>query len=129
MATAENPHAGQGPVLLDIGGDIGAVVVSMPASTEGLEVEIRPAGATAGRAGDHLHDDHPDHGDHHVHGAHPHVAVVARPTGAGLSYALVYPALLEGEHELFPLPDGPVVLTVTVAGGAVTRATWPVNSP
>ena len=118
MATAENPHSGQGPVLLDIGGDVGAVVVSMPASTEGLEVEIRPAGATADQAG-----------DHQVHGAHPHVAVVARPTGAGLSYALVYPAVLEGEHELFPLPDGPVVMTVTVAGGAVTRATWPDDHP
>ena len=117
MPTAENPHSGQGPVLLDIGDDIGAVVVSMPASTEGLEVGIRPAGARA--------DPPSDHGDHHSHGAHPHVAVVARPTGAGLSYALVYPAVREGEHELFPLPDGPVVLTVTVAGGTVTRAAWP----
>jgi hypothetical protein len=117
MATAENPHSGQGPVLLDIGGDVGAVVVSMPASTEGLEVGIRPAGATPDPPG--------HHGDHHTHGAPPHVAVVARPTGAGLSYALVYPAVLEGEHELFPLPDGPVVMTVTVSGGTVTQATWP----
>lgn len=117
MPTAENPHSGQGPVLLDIGDDIGAVVVSMPASTEGLEVGIRPAGARA--------DPPSDHGDHHSHGTPPHVAVVARPTGAGLSYALVYPAVREGEHELFPLPDGPVVLTVSVAGGTVTRATWP----
>ena len=124
MATAENPHSGQGPVLLDIGGDVGAVVVSMPASTEGLEVEIRPAGATAAPPSDTS-----TAGDHHTHGAHPHVAVVARPTGAGLSYALVYPAVLEGEHELFPLPDGPVVMTVTVAGGTVTRATWPVGRP
>ena len=114
MPTAENLHSGQGPVLLDIGDDIGAVVVSMPASTEGLEVGIRPAGARA---------DPPS--DYHSHGAPPHVAVVARPTGAGLSYALVYPAVLEGKHELFPLPDGPVVLTVSVAGGTVTRATWP----
>ena len=125
MATAENPHSGQGPVLLDIGGDVGAVVVSMPASTERLEVEIRPAGATAAPPSEHQHG----HGDHHTHGAYPHVAVVARPTGAGVSYALVYPAVLEGEHELFPLPDGPVVMTVTVAGGTVTRATWPVGRP
>jgi hypothetical protein len=116
MPTAENPHSGQGPVLLDIGDDIGAVVVSMPASTEGLEVGIRPAGATADPASDRGHH-------------HPHVAVVARPTGAGLSYALVYPAVREGEHELFPLPDGPIVLTVAVAGGTVTRATWPDDQP
>jgi hypothetical protein len=53
----------------------------------------------------------PGQGDHHTHGAYPHVAVVARPTGAGLSYALVHAAVLEGEHELFPLPEGPVVMT------------------
>ena len=31
MNGAENPYAGQGAVLLDIGGDIGALVVEMPA--------------------------------------------------------------------------------------------------
>ena len=36
----ENPHAGQGAVLLDIGGDVGALVVTMPRSTVGEEVEI-----------------------------------------------------------------------------------------
>ena len=33
---------GQGSVLLDIGGDVGALVVAMPASMVGVEVEIRP---------------------------------------------------------------------------------------
>jgi len=36
----ENPHAGQGSVVLDIGGDVGALVVTMPAELEGVEVEI-----------------------------------------------------------------------------------------
>ncbi len=67
MTTRENPYAGQGPVLLDIGGDVGALIVTMPAEAEGLEVEIRPRGATAakvaGRAAvPHRHHDH-DH-DH-----------------------------------------------------------------
>ena len=56
----ENPFAGQGSVLLDIGDDVGAVVVAMPAEMEGVEVEIRPAVPPTG----------------HVH--HPHVAVVNR---------------------------------------------------
>ena len=30
MSTAENPFAGQGSVLLDIGDDVGALVVTMP---------------------------------------------------------------------------------------------------
>jgi hypothetical protein len=125
MATAENPYAGQGPVLLDIGGDVGALVVSMPESTDGLEVEIRPAGTTArGDVRHHDHDDHDDH-DHRTHVHHPHVAVVGRPNGDGITYTLVYPAVPEGTHELVPMPDGAVVLTVSIVGGAVTRATWP----
>ena len=36
MSTAtENPFAGQGSVLLDIGGDVGALVVAMPAGMDG----------------------------------------------------------------------------------------------
>ena len=48
--SAENPHAGQGSVLLDIGGDVGALVVTMPAEMEGVEVEIRPVGANPSAA-------------------------------------------------------------------------------
>lgn len=120
MATTENPYAGQGPVLLDIGDDVGAIVVAMPASTEGLEVEVRPAGTTVHAADTHIHEDHS-----HAHGAFPHVGVVARPNGNGVAYTLIYPALPEGDYELVPLSHGPVVMTVSVAGGAVTRATWP----
>jgi hypothetical protein len=34
--TVENPHAGQGSVMLDIGGDVGALVVTMPPELEGV---------------------------------------------------------------------------------------------
>ena len=44
----DNSHAGQGAVLLNIGGDVGALVVTMPAPMEGIEVEIRPVGAADG---------------------------------------------------------------------------------
>ena len=37
--TVENSHAGQGSVVLDIGGDVGALVVTMPAELEGVEVD------------------------------------------------------------------------------------------
>ena len=42
MTTLENPYAGQGPVLLDIGGDVGALIVTMSAESEGTEVESDP---------------------------------------------------------------------------------------
>ena len=113
---SENPYAGQGSVLLDIGGDVGALVVEAPASTLGTEVEIRLAGA-------HSHDH--GHGHDHDHGHLPHVAVVNRPAGGTLVPSLVYPELVEGTYELCLKGTDDVVLTVEVTGGAVTTATWP----
>ena len=56
----------------------------------------------------------------------PQVAVVARPTPLGVFYSLVFPELVEGTYELYRRPAGPVELTVTIRGGAVTEAAWPV---
>lgn len=153
MATEENPHAGQGPVVLDIGGDIGALIVEMPAQMEDLEVEIIPTGTDTRPVGRHHHaHDHPhgdvDHHDHadddthghsHSHGpdgehtraggAPPHVAVVARPTPDGRTiHSLVYPELVEGTYDLYVRPDGPIRLTASVLGGRVTDARWPNGS-
>ena len=108
MATeVENPFAGQGSVLLDIGEDIGAVVVVTPASMEGVEVEIRPDIAPTG----------------HVH--HPHVAVVNRPVEGGQLPSLVFPEVREGTYGLYLKQSAVRDLTVTVAGGEVTSAEWP----
>lgn len=78
MPTAENPHAGTGSVVLDIGGDIGALIVVMPAEMDGLEVEIVPAGTdtrpaevigsdgpTSEHPTDQLHQHHHSHPDDH----------------------------------------------------------------
>ena len=127
----ENPYAGQGPVLIDIGGDVGALVVVIPPETDGLEVELRPAGATAAGATHPHHHHHREHSPDHSHAAaaghaaYPHVGVVARPDGQGVLHSLVYPSVTEGEYELYPLPDGPVVMTASVLGGQVTRNRWP----
>jgi hypothetical protein len=132
-ASSENPYAGQGSVMLDIGGDVGALVVTMPEDTVGLEVEIRPVGTD-----DHVHrhDGGHDHDAEHTHerghahdhgGEHlVHVAVVARPVGEGTVPSLVYPELVTGTYDVFEKghPDE-VVLTVQVAGGLVTQAEWP----
>lgn len=102
----ENPYAGQGMVMLDIGGDVGALVVTMPASLLGQEVDIVPAGtAPAG----------------HV----PHVAVVGRPVGGGSVPSLVYPDLVAGDYDLAPKGTREVALTATVRGGEVTTTAWP----
>ena len=129
-ASAENPCAGQGAVMLDIGGDVGALVVIMPPELEGFEVEIQPAGTgdkpVVRRPG---HEPASDHHHHHGHGHahahhHPHVAVVNRPAGEGTIASLVYPEVVAGDYELVPKDGGPVRLRVHVDGGAVTTAEW-----
>ena len=53
----DNSHAGQGAVLLDIGGDVGALVVLMPARTpDRVEIEARPAGHSHGHSHGHGHE-------------------------------------------------------------------------
>jgi hypothetical protein len=121
----ENAWAGQGAVLLDIGGDVGALVVAMPAPMVGLEVEIRPVGGPHGHDGHHHDRDHHDE-HHHDHEHLAHVAVVARPVGRGRLPSLVFGELEAGEYELFEKGRrDAVALRARVTGGEVTTAEWP----
>jgi hypothetical protein len=121
-APVENAWAGQGAVLLDIGGEFGALVVAMPATTVGLEVEIRPLDEQHVRA--HAHDHAHDHD--HDHSRLAPVAVVSRPVAEGQVPSLVFGELEQGRYELFEKgrPDA-VALCAEVVGGEVTSATWP----
>ena len=114
MNENENPHAGQGSVLLDIGGDVGALVVSMPPAMVGAEIEIAPVGGS--------HEHHHGHG--HGHGHRPHVAVVDRPVTDGHLPSLVFPDLVEGSYELFDKGQDTVLLTAEIIGGQVTFLEW-----
>ncbi len=126
----ENPHAGQGSVLLDIGGDIGALIVTMPLETVGSEVEILRHGTSrhdvdhGGHDDDHTHDH--GHGHGHGHGHPPHVAVVRRPVETGATVpSLVFADLERGRYDLVEKGSDEVRLTVRVSGGEVTTAVWP----
>jgi hypothetical protein len=133
----ENPYAGQGAVLLDIGGDVGALVVAMPRSMVGVEIEIAPVGGH-GHAGqshghthrhthEHLHEH--THGHTHGHSHRPHVAVVDRPVTDGTLPSLVFPELVEGSYELSSKGEDAVLLTAAIAGGRVTFLDWPEEVP
>lgn len=116
VAEPQKAWAGQGAVLLDIGGDIGALVVAMPTTMVGNEVEIRP------RDG----HDHEQQGHHHVPDHLAHVAVVARPVGDGHQPSLVFAELDAGRYDLFEKGRGDAVtLEVEVTGGEVVTAAWP----
>jgi hypothetical protein len=107
----DNSHAGNGPVVLDIGGDIGALIVMMPAALAGVEVEACPIAGVAFDcySGGHL----------------PHVAVLARPAGKELQHTAVFAELQDGEYQLYLRPHGPARLSAVVHGGEVTTALWP----
>lgn len=125
----DNSHAGQGPVVLDIGGDIGALIISVPAELAGVEIEARPVAGPALRRLDTSAVEHHHHGGEphsHAHpSALPHVAVLGRPVDGCLQFGAVFGELLEGDWELYLRPDGPVRLSVTVRGGEVSTADWP----
>ena len=108
---AENPFAGQGTaVLLDIGGDIGALVVEMPKAMVGVEIEVRPVAAAQG-SGTHAH--------------HPHVAVVDRQAPVGTVPSLVFGELRAGTYQLCKKGGSPTGLSAVVRGSEVSHLTWP----
>ena len=134
MSENENPHAGQGSVLLDIGGDVGALVVSMPPAMVGVEIEIARRGGDDhdhphehghGHGHGHGHEHGHGHGHGHRHGHRPHVAVVDRPVTDGSLPSLVFPDLVEGSYELFDKGQETVLLTAEIIGGQVAFLEWP----
>jgi len=89
-------------VVLDVGGDVGALVLYTPAALLGAEIEISPVTDPTARS---------------------HTAVRARVLSDRTLYAAVYPALRAGEHVLWASAEhaaGPVV----VVGGRVTEIDW-----
>jgi hypothetical protein len=97
----------KGSVLLDIGGDVGAAVVSTPASLLGSEIEIRRCGAAWDGT---------------------HVAVRARHVSRGVLHAALFSGLGHGLYEvrLRGDVDGPVA-ALTVEGGRVSETRLPVT--
>ena len=106
---AENPYAGQGPVLLDIGPDTGGLVVNTDADLLGAELEI--VGGLRPR------------GEGHVHLV-PHAEVLARPLPDGTSQpCAVFVDLAPGWYTLQVMPHGDW-MSVRVDAGTATIATW-----
>jgi hypothetical protein len=84
------------PVVLDIGGDVGALVLYTSPALHGHEIEVAPLGSDAKRV---------------------HSAVLERSIGNRTMYAAVYPELLAGDYEVC-CGEQP---RFTVTGGNVTE--------
>jgi hypothetical protein len=96
-------EAGQGPTVLDIGDDVGALVLYTSLELVGAEIEISPDGEPDRRR---------------------HVAVHPRQYPGGTAYAAVYYGLKAGGYELWAA-DGTVAMMAFVEGDAITEAVWP----
>jgi hypothetical protein len=92
-----------GAVLLDVGGEVGALVLIADESARGLEIEISRLDVTSGMR--------------------QHVAVHPRFLGERIVHAAVYPDLVEGDYLLWG-PDGDPIVSATVVGGAVCEVVW-----
>ena len=88
-----------GPVLLDVGGDAGALVVLTGRERLGQEIEIEPAGRPDRRS---------------------HVAVLQRRAAGAVSFAAVYGRLREGRYTLL-LEHPRDHISIEVLGGRVVE--------
>lgn len=106
-------------VVLDIGGDIGALILYTKPEANGAEIEISPREHSHSQNEGHHHDsdDHP----HHHHRAHNQVH--ERNFNGRVFFAAVYPELKAGEYDLWGDGDTPVD-HVTIVGGQVAELDW-----
>jgi hypothetical protein len=94
---AGTPPAG-GPVVVDIGDDVGALVVRVGRSRLGQELHVRREGEQATT----------------------HTGIWERSLGDQSVVVAVFPALIEGRYAILDRADAPVV-DVTIVGGQVTE--------
>jgi len=106
-AGVEAPYVDDGPtegpaeaLVLDIGGDIGALVLYAEESCLGMEIDLTPTGAPR---------------SHHMHTMIRRRRAVDREFIAG-----VYPELVEGDYTVWGI-DGHPLGEVTVRGGQVSE--------
>jgi hypothetical protein len=89
--------------VLDIGGEIGALVLYTGPELEGIEIEVSPLGDPSRRT---------------------HTEVLRRTVGGATFWAGVYASLPEGDYELW-YDDAPAdERRFTIRGGAVTELRW-----
>ena len=105
--SVEAPYVDEGPsdgpadaLVLDIGGNVGALVLYSDEACLGLEIDLTPAGAPR---------------SHHMHTMIRRRRAVDREFIAG-----VYPELVEGTYTVWGVDDRPLG-EVTIVGGQVSE--------
>ena len=101
--TAAGP-TGPGTVVLELGADVGALILYTPADLDGAEIEIS-------------RDDDPG-------ARRTHSQVRQRPMASATASAAVYPNLAAGQYTIWRDQHSPAA-TATITGGQVTSCRWP----
>jgi hypothetical protein len=102
MPERHNDRVHPESVVLNIGQDIGALIIYTEAALRGREIEVSPRGSAATRT---------------------HVQVLERRINGQPVFAAVFPGLRAGDYHIWeeaPDPRG----TVTIVGGEVTTVDW-----
>ncbi|MGI8903901.1 MAG: phospholipase [Solirubrobacteraceae bacterium] len=90
------------PVVLDIGGDVGALIVYGEAELLDTPVEVSPTGAD---------------------GEKFHQHILERPMPSGTSHAAVFDKITQGSYTLW-LHGEPRIRELTITGGEVSEVDW-----
>ncbi|MGI8680022.1 MAG: phospholipase [Jatrophihabitans sp.] len=116
-----------GTVMLDIGGEIGALILHTDAELLLAEIEVSRVDGEAplppGHPLEHKHPDGEGHAHVHADPSRTHVAVRERRGPAGVRYAAIYPALREGDYTVWGV-DGAARDSVSIRGGEVAELDW-----
>jgi hypothetical protein len=104
MTYATAGPTGPCTVVLELGADVGALILYTPAELDGAEIEISRDDAPGARR--------------------THSQVRQRPMATATAYAAVYPSLAAGQYTIWRDEHSPVA-TATVTGGQVTSCRWP----
>ena len=102
MAERHDDRVHTESVVLDIGRDVGALIIYTKAELRGREIEVSPQGSGAKRV---------------------HVEVLERRINGQPVFAAVFPGLRAGDYDIWenaPTPSG----TVTIVGGEVAAVDW-----
>ena len=104
MTEAAAGPTGPGTVVLELGADVGALILYTPADLDGAEIEIS-------------RDDDPG-------ARRTHSQVRQRPMATATAYAAVYSGLAAGPYTIWRDEHTPAA-TVTITGGQITSCHWP----
>lgn len=102
MAESHDMGTRSQQVVLDIGGDIGALVLYTGPEANGNEIEISRQGEQGHRTHNQVHE---------------------RNFNGVIQFAAVYPELHAGQYDLWG-DDPTPVNSVTIVGGQVTEVDW-----